>query len=175
MLKHPITVLVHSTVGSPNGKLYPNKVYELEDSDYVRSLIKGGIVSLIDPPSLDPAYLGKYNYELCEGYVYSEGEIVDVTLELDHTVPQEDIVSEVSNGSKPVPVPDPEPVPTTAATAYLKEKSFKAPPKKSAQVAPTTATTATTAPQETSEKSSEEVVETTPEEKDDSHENGVQN
>lgn len=68
MLKDPITIFVHSTVGGPNGKLLPDRVYELDDSPYVRLLIKSGTVSLIDPPSLDPDFLERAGYELCEGY-----------------------------------------------------------------------------------------------------------
>lgn len=71
MLKHPITVIVHTTVGGPDGnKLIPGQVYELDDSEYVRLLIKSATVSLVDPPSLDPEFLEKNGYELCEGYSY---------------------------------------------------------------------------------------------------------
>lgn len=71
MLKQPITILVHTSVGGPDGsKLFPNHVYEVEDGEYTRVLIKSGLVSLIDPPSLDPKYLEENNYELCEGYSY---------------------------------------------------------------------------------------------------------
>lgn len=75
MLKDPITVLVHTTVGGPNGKLLPNQVYELDDSPYVRLLIKSETVSLIDPPSLDPDFLERAGYELCEGYTYNTEEV----------------------------------------------------------------------------------------------------
>lgn len=76
MLKQKITVLCHANVAGPNGKLFANHIYELDDSEYVRTLIKSENVSLIDPPSLDPAYLESLGYELCEGYVYSAGQVV---------------------------------------------------------------------------------------------------
>lgn len=82
MLKDPITILVHTTVGGPNGyKLIPNEVYEFEDSPYVRLLIKSGTVSLIDPPSLEPDYLEKAGYELREGYSYHEQEEPEIPVE----------------------------------------------------------------------------------------------
>lgn len=77
MLKEPITVIAHTTVGGPDGeKLLAGKVYELQDSPYVRVLIQSKTVSLVDPPSLDPKFLEKAGYELCEGYSYDE-EIVE--------------------------------------------------------------------------------------------------
>lgn len=76
MLRQLITVLCHSNVGGPTGKLFVNNLYELEDSEYVRTLIKSGTVSLVDPPSLDPVFLERAGYPLCDGYVYSEGLVV---------------------------------------------------------------------------------------------------
>jgi hypothetical protein len=58
-----ITVLVRSTVGGPDGvKLRPGQVVTLEDSDYVRILLKSDTVELIDPPSLDNEFLAKAGY-----------------------------------------------------------------------------------------------------------------
>jgi hypothetical protein len=69
MLKDPITILVQSTVSGPSGiKLKHGEVAVLEDSPYVRILVKSGAVSLIDPPSLDPDFLREGGYELREGY-----------------------------------------------------------------------------------------------------------
>jgi len=76
MLTQKITVVCHSNVGGPNGKLFANHIYELDDSEYVRTLIKSGNVSLVDPPSLDPVFLEKAGYELSEGYVYSGGQVI---------------------------------------------------------------------------------------------------
>lgn len=76
MITQKITVVCHSNVGGPNGKLFANHIYELDDSDYVRTLIKSGNVSLVDPPSLDPVFLEKAGYELAEGYVYSGGQVI---------------------------------------------------------------------------------------------------
>lgn len=70
MLKQLITVMVQSMVSGPDGnKLRPGQVVELEDSEYVRILVKSGTVTLIDPPSLDSEYLEKAGYELRDGYV----------------------------------------------------------------------------------------------------------
>lgn len=72
-LKDPITVLVQATISGPGGvKLRPGKVHTLDDSSYVRILIKSGNVALIDPPSLDPEYLEAAGYELRDGYSYSD-------------------------------------------------------------------------------------------------------
>lgn len=71
MLKEPVTVLVQAVVAGPNGlKLKPGQIVTLDDSHYVRILVKSGAVSLIDPPSLDPEYLEKAGYELKEGHSY---------------------------------------------------------------------------------------------------------
>lgn len=71
MLKQKITVLAQAMVGGPGGiKIKPGKVYELEDSPYVRILVKSGTVTLIDPPTLDPEFLEKAGYELRDGYSY---------------------------------------------------------------------------------------------------------
>lgn len=97
MLKQKITVLCHSNVGGPNGRLFANHVYELDDCEYVRTLIKSENVSLIDPPSLDPAYLEGAGYELCDGYVYSEGNVFGPEDE----VPEYQIFG-IKEGSDPV-------------------------------------------------------------------------
>lgn len=53
-----ITVLSQTNVLGPNGiKLKAGQVVALEDSPYVRILIKSGSVALVDPPSLDDEYL----------------------------------------------------------------------------------------------------------------------
>lgn len=71
MLKQRITVFVQAMVAGPGGlKLKPGKVHELEDSPYVRILVKSGTVSLVDPPSLDLEFLEKAGYELRDGYTY---------------------------------------------------------------------------------------------------------
>lgn len=71
MLKDPITVLVQSNISGPGGiKLKPGKIHILEDSPYVRILVKSGSVSLIDPPSLDLEFLEAAGYELRDGYAY---------------------------------------------------------------------------------------------------------
>lgn len=73
LLKDPITVHVQAQVAGPGGiKLVPGKVHTLEDSPYVRVLIKSGSVTLIDPPSLDLFYLERAGYELREGFSYPE-------------------------------------------------------------------------------------------------------
>lgn len=70
MLKQRITVLAQAQVNGPSGKLQFGKVYELDDSPYIRILVKSGTVTLIDPPSLDPAFLELGGYELRDGYTY---------------------------------------------------------------------------------------------------------
>lgn len=53
-----VTVLSQTNVLGPNGlKLRAGQVVALEDSPYVRILIKSGSVALVDPPSLDDEYL----------------------------------------------------------------------------------------------------------------------
>lgn len=69
MLK--ITLLVQAAVGGPNGKLKPGQIVVLDDSEYVRVLLKSGTVSLIDPPSLDPDFLKEAGYEYEEEPVES--------------------------------------------------------------------------------------------------------
>lgn len=55
-----ITVQVLAKVQGPNGiRLSPGKIVTLEDSPYVRVLLKSGNVLLVDPPSLDPDFLHK--------------------------------------------------------------------------------------------------------------------
>lgn len=78
MLKEPITVHVQAQVAGPGGiKLVAGKVHTLEDSPYVRVLIKSGSVTLIDPPSLDLYYLKRAGYELRDGYFYPDFEEVE--------------------------------------------------------------------------------------------------
>lgn len=72
MLKQKLTILARSVARVGQTKLVPNKIYDFEDSAYLRILIKSGRVTLIDPPSLDPEYLEKAGYELQEGYSYPE-------------------------------------------------------------------------------------------------------
>lgn len=98
MLTQLITVLCHSNVGGPNGKLFANNLYELQDSEYVRTLIKSGTVSLVDPPSLDPGFLEQAGYPLCEGYSYSKGAVV--VTEPDDTEPKEEVIGSVENSDK---------------------------------------------------------------------------
>lgn len=75
MLKDPVTVLVQSMVVGPNGaRLKPGQVVTLDDSPYVRILVKSGTVSLIDPPSFDMDFLEKAGYELRDGYSYPTKE-----------------------------------------------------------------------------------------------------
>jgi hypothetical protein len=95
MLTQLITVLCHSNVGGPNGKLFANNLYELQDSEYVRTLIKSGTVSLVDPPSLDPVFLERAGYPLCEGYSYSKGAVV--VQDPDNTEPKEEVLGDVEN------------------------------------------------------------------------------
>lgn len=58
MALETITVMVHSAIVGPSGtKLKAGKITTLEDSSYVRLLIKSGRVTLIDPPSLEEEYL----------------------------------------------------------------------------------------------------------------------
>lgn len=162
MLTQLITILCHSNVGGPNGKLFTNNIYELEDSEYVRTLIKSGTVSLIDPPSLDPVFLERAGYPLCEGYSYSKGAVV--VLEPDDTHPKEEVIDTVEN-SVYTPTEISEDTESTNASKVASGETL-APVTKPKETSEPVATNAT--------KASKEIPETISEEKDDSQEGGVQ-
>lgn len=78
MLKQKVKVLAQAQVIGPGGiKLQVGKVYDLEDSSYVRILVKSGTVSLIDPPSLDPDFLERGGYQLREGFSHPPKSVIE--------------------------------------------------------------------------------------------------
>lgn len=154
MLKTPITVVCHANVAGPNGRLFANNVYVLDDSEYVRTLIKSENVSLVDPPSLDATYLERAGFELCDGYTYEDGKVIGpndrLTVEEEVQIPWFGTDGSVSMNTLNVPAEDSSEKTLTAAALALKFNLEK--PKKVSE--------------ESSEKSSEE--------NDDSQEGGVQ-
>lgn len=102
-----ITVEVLARVQGPGGiKLIPGKVVALEDSPYVRLLVKSGNVLLVDPPSLDPEFLKGIGFgstevsvpEVKEEAVVPEGFLTRAPKVKPQTVPN------VPNSVNPAPV-----------------------------------------------------------------------
>lgn len=71
MYTDKVTLQIHGKVKGPGGiNLRAGQIAVLDDSPYVRVLIKSGSVSLIDPPSLDAEYLHSAGL-LRKGEVYN--------------------------------------------------------------------------------------------------------